>query len=285
MTNPTIHKILPASSTPPGMVERLPNVVQYPASTSYCKYSKANCNPPTPVPEKYSKKVNFSGSSKKTKAQCYQPYTNITKGEAQPQNNNQSHAKMSVGNSLVGSRSLKRNRWDVKDAKCVKSSKYGREMKVDCIETSRPLYNNESNSNSLFGNNTHKTEKTIVKLERGDGDPSSYVKSKEKPVHSPSDALLNTVKAEWSDQDPECLEISEKKENYIDEYLRDNIDVVDDDDADDDLNDKDADELLMSMSNRSIKINRLLEEQKRLMATVSFVKHTPLVDDQSGYTL
>lgn len=158
--------------------------------------------------------------------------------------------------NITNSEAKFKNRWDSKDKDMGKSlQRESTKVEVNEIEGNQSCYNNKSLEKSRCSstemvNNHYKASNCSEKMEESD---NSDYESETDPSETDDDASSNA-------------------------------DVVDVDD--DDLDNKDAEELLMSMSNRSIKISRLLEEQKRLMANLHVVKHTPLANDDNtgGYT-
>ena len=276
--------------------ERQSLLVQYPVYSPYRKQWKTNCTATTTVNGEYSNKAVLKYSD----AQSHRPYPKITNSETKF--HDEPCKKVTDGNDGAKFEDHKKNRWDLKDkdtgnsleresTMCVKTSKSDCKMDVDYNNSERFLQT-ETNLNSQFENcNYYNIKRNEVEVHHKEGSQSSYSSNNtEKSKYSSSERSWNSQMvnnhykvsnyseklAEGNNHDYESENCSNEKD-----------DVVSFDDDDDEFDNKDAEELLMSMSNRSVKISRLLEEQKRLMANFDAVKHTSLDNNpekRSGYT-
>ena len=297
--------------------EKQPFLVQYPVSTLYNQQWKANCTATTVngiYSKKVTNSLDHSNSDaqryqpypKVTRSevneQNHNPIcTKATKEKSGVKFENFRKNRWDLKEQYVG-KSLQQE-----SAKCNKESESDYKIGVNFQETNQPGYNNNNtesyiqtkpNSISQFEINHSKTGENKIQIK-----PKlySHFAYGNKDLCFPGNTSSNNELV--NNRTPSYLQKMEMSNNFdyesknsssiIDNNLDDcassdtdirNIDHSDDDghdDSDDDdedeLGNKDAAELLMSMSNRSIKISRLMEEQKRLMASLHVVKSTSLV--------
>lgn len=271
--------------------EKQPFLVQYPVRTLYNKQWKTNCTPTT-VNSNFSKKGTNVPNHSNSDVQRYQPYPKVTHGEVNVQNHNPPCTKATEGNSGVKCENFRKNRWDLKKKDVAKSLQ---QESVRFKNTSKSDYKievnfEETNHSGCNNNNTESFEINHCKT----GGNKVIVKSKvsSQSGYTTKDMCFlgkqssnNELENNKTSSNLEKMEMS----NNFDSYENENSSSLNDDnnldhDAtsdtdirnvdhsdDDELDNKDAAELLMSMSNRSIKISRLIEEQKRLMASTSLI--------------
>ena len=278
-------------------------LVQYPVSTLYNKQWKTNCSPTT-VNANFSKKGTNVSTHSNSDVQRYQPYPKVvTHGEVHVEN--PLCTKATEGNSGVKFENIRQNRWDLKEQGAGKSlqqesvnfknaSRSDYTIGVNFEGTNQSGYNNnntesyletKSNLISQFEINHCKTgeNKAIVKskLCGQSGYSNKYMCFLGKK--SSNNELGNNKTSSYLDkmEMSNKFDSNEKNENSssinddnFDDGASSDTDIRNMDHNDDEFDNKDAAELLMSMSNRSIKISRLMEEQKRLMASLHGVKST-----------
>ena len=277
--------------------ERQPFLVEYPVS--YKKHwktdSAAVTTPSTVNSSEYRAKVTsvsecnlgfqnsrpFSTATKINDLPCKK----MTNGEVKHSNRNQTRTKLTNNNNEAKPQKNKKNRWDLKDkdsgksllrdkAKLVKTLKS--DCKVELVDYIKEFYN--SNTDKCL-----KTEKHLnVQLEKNNhcnikkNEVDSNHKGSDQCCHKNSEKSKNSstercLKSQVLNNGCKVSINSGKMEEGDDNYKYENNASEKDYDE---LDKKDAEELLMSMSNRSIRISRLLEEQKRLMASLPAVKYT-----------
>ena len=279
--------------TPTGS-ERQPFLVEYPVS--YKKHwktdSSAVTTPSTVNSDQYRTTKVTSVSECNLDIQNSQPYPTVTKiydppckkvtnGEVKHSNDDQTRIKL-MNNDEAKLQNHKKNRWDLKDrdsgksllrdkVKLVKS-----DCKVELVDYIKEFCN--SNTEKCL-----KTEKHLnVQLEKNNhcnikkNEVDSNHKGSNQCCHKNSEKSKNSsierhLKSQVLDNGCKVSNNSGKMEEEDDNYKYEN-NASEKDDGE--LDEKDAEELLMSMSNRSIRISRLLEEQKRLMASLPAVKYT-----------
>ena len=266
--------------------ERQSFLVEYPVS--YMKHWKTDgvATTQTANSNQYNTKVT-SVSKCIPNVNSLQHYSNTTKfhdparatmtnGEVKHSNHDQTRTNLANSNDEAKFQNTKKNRWDLKDKDMGKSllrdkTKLVKTFKSDCKVELVDYMKEYSN------NNTEKCLKTEKQLENNnhcnvksnvDSNKEESSQCSGNPGHSwserPSKSQMLTNRCKGSNN-------SEKMEDD-NQYESENTSS---EESVDELDNKDPQELLMSMNNRSIKISRLLAEQKRLMANLHAVKHTP----------
>ena len=258
-----------------------PSIVQYPAKLHYSKQWKKHYVATTSVNFDYNSKTTNSLSKYNSEPERYQPYPIKKSKESkspnlQHPNNDQLNPKVTVGNraKLQTTRDLttedKTERLQHDNSKCEKTIKSDCEMNIDYKKTRKPDVSNIDKE--------RKTKKKRVRAEYEEGFCHKDTRedrglfANQKMVNKHSNVLNYSENVHKSYQSHH----ESDKDDNVDYSSRDARN-----DDDDELEKKDAQELLISMSNRSVKISRLLEEQKRLMATLHVVKSSPVGCDEN----
>ncbi|XP_028405702.1 uncharacterized protein LOC114528268 [Dendronephthya gigantea] len=251
-------------------------LVQYPAiNRSYDHRWKS-----TMVSNGDNRITNFS--------QRYQAYSEVKNTVVKRRNDDQRNTNGAEENGRF--ENPKRNRWDLKEKDVEKplkyeSTKYNNISINDCKvevngnkEASQSGYNHAGRSwylqtgtkimPKVENNNYYKYSISQQTFEDSEFEEVGQFNATHKDTKKTtttgkvnSNSYLSSNNFEKMEESEDC-DSGEENSSYDDDS-QDNVEEIDDE-----LDRKDADELLMSMSNRSIKINRLLEEQKRLMASL-----------------